>query len=81
MLVASAFVSSPLLAAGANTPAILDTDVGTDIDDAFALALIINSPELELPGVTTVAGDTQARAAGGQSALASERRPAQSPGL
>jgi inosine-uridine nucleoside N-ribohydrolase len=43
-------------------PLILDTDIGTDIDDAFALVLIINSPELELLGVTTVAGDTQARA-------------------
>ncbi|HXX22727.1 MAG TPA: nucleoside hydrolase [Terriglobia bacterium] len=51
-----------LSAAGAKTPIILDTDIGTDIDDAFALALIINSPELELLGVTTVAGDTQARA-------------------
>ena len=43
-------------------PIILDTDIGTDIDDAFALALIINSPELELLGVTTVSGDTPARA-------------------
>jgi len=43
-------------------PILLDTDIGTDIDDAFALVLIINSPELELLGVTTVAGDTQARA-------------------
>jgi purine nucleosidase len=41
---------------------ILDTDIGTDIDDAFALALIINSPEFELLGVTTVSGDTRARA-------------------
>jgi len=43
-------------------PVILDTDIGTDIDDAFALALIIKSPELELLGVTTVSGDTAARA-------------------
>ncbi|HTS69312.1 MAG TPA: nucleoside hydrolase [Terriglobia bacterium] len=43
-------------------PVILDTDIGTDIDDAFALALIMNSPELELLGVTTVSGDTAARA-------------------
>jgi len=43
-------------------PIILDTDIGSDIDDAFALALIIKSPELELLGVTTVSGDTQARA-------------------
>ena len=43
-------------------PVILDTDIGTDIDDAFALALIIKSPEFELLGVTTVSGDTAARA-------------------
>jgi purine nucleosidase len=43
-------------------PIILDTDIGTDIDDAFALALIVKSPELDLLGVTTVSGDTQARA-------------------
>ena len=43
-------------------PIILDTDIGTDVDDAFALALILRSPELDLAGVTTVSGDTQARA-------------------
>jgi purine nucleosidase len=43
-------------------PILLDTDIGTDIDDAFALALIARSPELDLLGVTTVSGDTQARA-------------------
>ncbi|HET7535488.1 MAG TPA: nucleoside hydrolase [Candidatus Didemnitutus sp.] len=43
-------------------PVIFDTDIGTDIDDVYALALIIKSPELKLLGVTTVAGDTVARA-------------------
>lgn len=43
-------------------PILLDTDIGTDIDDAFAVALILRSPELDLLGVTTVSGDTQARA-------------------
>jgi len=43
-------------------PIVLDTDIGTDIDDAFALALILRSPELDLRAVTTVTGDTQARA-------------------
>ncbi|HLI33455.1 MAG TPA: nucleoside hydrolase [Terriglobia bacterium] len=43
-------------------PILLDTDIGTDIDDAFALALILRSPELRLLGVTTVSGDTAARA-------------------
>ncbi|MFZ0633384.1 MAG: nucleoside hydrolase [Acidobacteriaceae bacterium] len=43
-------------------PVLLDTDIGSDIDDAFAVALIVHSPELELRAVTTVSGDTQARA-------------------
>src|SRR5436190_18373509 len=46
----------------ARAPVLLDTDIGTDIDDAFALALILASPELDLRGVTTVGGDTQVRA-------------------
>lgn len=44
------------------TPIILDTDPGTDIDDAYALALAIRQPSLKLLGVTTVYGDVQARA-------------------
>ena len=49
-------------AASAKIPILLDTDIGTDIDDAFALALIVRSPELQLLGLTTVSGDTEARA-------------------
>jgi inosine-uridine nucleoside N-ribohydrolase len=45
-----------------NIPIILDTDIGSDIDDAFALALIIKSPEFDLLGVTTTSGNTAARA-------------------
>ncbi len=41
---------------------ILDTDIGDDIDDAFALALVLRSPELHLLGVTTAFGDTELRA-------------------
>lgn len=37
-------------------PVLIDTDIGADIDDAFALALALASPELELVGVTTVGG-------------------------
>ena len=33
---------------------IIDTDIGDDIDDAFAIALAMASPELEILGVTTV---------------------------
>ena len=44
------------------TKIILDTDIGDDIDDAFALALAVSSPELKLLGVTTVHGPTEKRA-------------------
>lgn len=33
---------------------IIDTDAGDDIDDAFAVALAVNSPELDILGITTV---------------------------
>ena len=41
---------------------ILDTDIGDDVDDAFALALALQSPEVEIVGVTTAWGDTALRA-------------------
>jgi purine nucleosidase len=40
--------------------AILDTDVGTNVDEALALALIAASPELQVEGVTTVHADALA---------------------
>ncbi|MBV8213766.1 MAG: nucleoside hydrolase [Verrucomicrobia bacterium] len=43
-------------------PVIFDTDIGTDVDDILALAVLAKSPELELIGVTTVYGDTRLRA-------------------
>lgn len=41
---------------------LIDTDIGDDIDDALALAVALNSPEIELQAVTTVFGDTRRRA-------------------
>ena len=41
---------------------ILDTDIGTNVDDLLALALILASPELALAAVTTVYGDVRRRA-------------------
>jgi quinoprotein glucose dehydrogenase len=41
---------------------IIDTDIGDDIDDAFALALALRSPEVQILGVTTTFGDTETRA-------------------
>ncbi len=40
---------------------ILDTDIGTDVDDALALAVLLGSPEVELVGVTCVYGDVGLR--------------------
>ncbi|MCC6802800.1 MAG: nucleoside hydrolase [Anaerolineae bacterium] len=41
---------------------ILDTDIGTDVDDAMALSLAALSPELLIEGVTTVHADAPLRA-------------------
>jgi len=41
---------------------IIDTDVGDDIDDAFALALALKSPEFDILGVSAAFGDTATRA-------------------
>lgn len=41
---------------------ILDTDIGDDVDDALALAIALNSPEIDLRGVTTVFRDAPRRA-------------------
>lgn len=41
---------------------IIDTDIGDDIDDAFALALALQSPELKILGITTAWGNTPLRA-------------------
>ena len=41
---------------------ILDTDIGTDVDDALALAFALRHPGLELRAVTTVSGDAVQRA-------------------
>jgi inosine-uridine nucleoside N-ribohydrolase len=46
----------------AKIPVLLDTDIGSDIDDAFALALALASPEIDLQGVTTVSRNAEDRA-------------------
>jgi purine nucleosidase len=43
-------------------PILLDTDIGTDVDDALALATIFGSPEMDLVAATTAYGDTLLRA-------------------
>jgi inosine-uridine nucleoside N-ribohydrolase len=49
-------------AAGGKQLVLLDTDIGDDIDDAFALSLLIESPDVKLLGITTAFGDTELRA-------------------
>jgi purine nucleosidase len=44
-------------------PVLFDTDIGSDVDDAVALALLLAATEtIDLVGITTVAADTDKRA-------------------
>ena len=44
------------------TKVLLDTDIGSDIDDAVCLAYLLANPACDLLGITTVTGDTIQRA-------------------
>ncbi|HTL31043.1 MAG TPA: nucleoside hydrolase [Tepidisphaeraceae bacterium] len=48
---------------GERIPIILDTDIGSDIDDAIALSYLLKQPRCELVGITTVTGDVAKRCA------------------
>ena len=39
----------------------LDTDIGDDIDDVFALGLLLSSPDVQIVGITSAWGDTALR--------------------
>jgi inosine-uridine nucleoside N-ribohydrolase len=41
---------------------LLDTDIGSDIDDAICLAYLLAEPRCELLGITTVSGEPEKRA-------------------
>jgi purine nucleosidase len=41
---------------------LLDTDIGSDVDDALALCFALRCPEIKLAGITTVYGDVHLRA-------------------
>ena len=43
-------------------PVILDTDIGSDIDDTWALAMLLRSPELDVRLIVSSTGDTTYRA-------------------
>src|SRR2546423_11647924 len=53
------------VAAAGQAPAekvIFDTDIGDDVDDAYALALLVSQPGVRILGVTTAFGETAKRA-------------------
>ncbi|RBG44980.1 nucleoside hydrolase, partial [Xanthomonas oryzae pv. oryzae] len=57
------------VAAVQSTPALVQTekvmvstDIGDDIDDAFALGLLLRSPQLQVLGIASAWGDTTLRA-------------------
>ena len=43
-------------------PVIFDTDICDDIDDTWALALLVQSPEFDVKLVTTAVGNTELKA-------------------
>ncbi len=49
-------------AAGEKVKVLFDTDIGSDIDDAVALAYLLCQPRCELMGITTVTGEPDKRA-------------------
>lgn len=44
------------------TKVLLDTDIGTDVDDAVCLAYLLAHPDCELLGITIVTGEAEKRA-------------------
>lgn len=60
LIVATSLVSAA--APSRRIPVVFDTDLGTDVDDTWALAQILRSPELDLKLVLTETGDATYRA-------------------
>jgi purine nucleosidase len=75
-IICSLALASPLIrSAETNTPAnpqrqapthptkiIIDSDIGDDVDDVFAIGLALVSPEVEILGISSAWGDTKLRA-------------------
>jgi inosine-uridine nucleoside N-ribohydrolase len=60
---------------GERIKVILDTDTGSDIDDALALACLLCQPRCDLLGVTTVSGEARPRAEMASALCAQAGRP------
>jgi purine nucleosidase/pyrimidine-specific ribonucleoside hydrolase len=58
---ATLFLAMAGLAAAQRVPIVFDTDIGDDIDDALALALALQSPELDVKAITTVIDRSEQR--------------------
>ncbi len=56
------FLFTCLLAAQPKQKIIFDCDVGGDVDDAYAIALLLTSPEFDILGIVMDSGDTPRRA-------------------
>ena len=50
-----------MMAAGSPAPVILDTDLGDDIDDTWALMMILGCPQIDLKLIVTASDDTDAK--------------------
>jgi inosine-uridine nucleoside N-ribohydrolase len=62
LFLAVAFATTNPAAAGPVRPVILDTDICDDIDDTWAIAAMLQSPELDCKLITTAVGNTEAKA-------------------
>lgn len=58
----SSYTSAAEPASGKKIPVILDTDIGDDIDDTWALAMLVNSPEFDIKLVVGDFGKPKYRA-------------------
>ena len=62
MLAAGCARAQSPVARGGAEKIFIDTDIGDDVDDAFALALALKSPEVQIVGISGAWGDTELRA-------------------
>ena len=62
VLVCALTACRPVAAQQTRMKVVLDTDIGTDIDDGWALGYALKSPSFELLGVTVTDADTPQRA-------------------
>ncbi len=60
--IASSADAAPLSAAAKKLPVILDTDIGDDIDDTWALVMLLKSPQFDVKLMTTTNGKSVYRA-------------------